>query len=122
MGIFTKKNVSNENVAEATTVIQKSRQPSPVHVASVIIKPRITEKAVLKTDRNVYTFEVRKGASKYEVRDAIKALYNVTPIKVNIMNKEPRHFMARARGRNMMEHGMRKAYVYLKKGDRIELV
>jgi len=93
-----------------------------VHVVSVLKKPRITEKAALLTDKNVYTFEVRKGATKYEIRDAVKALYNVTPIKVHIVNKQPRHFMSRSRGRDMVEHGMRKAYVYLKKGDRIELV
>jgi large subunit ribosomal protein L23 len=122
MGIFGKKDTPKDATTEAKVVTPKVTKVSPVHVASVIIKPRITEKAALLTDKNVYTFEVKKGATKYEVRDAIKALYNVTPVKVNIVTKEPRHYMSRSRGRGMMEHGMRKAYVYLKKGDRIELV
>ncbi len=125
MALFGKKEnveeTKKEKVVEKKAPVASTPQ-IPVHVASTIIKPRITEKAALLTDKNVYTFEVMKGANKYEVRDAIKALYNVTPVKVNIVNKSPRHYLSRTRGRNMMEHGMRKAYVYLKKGDRIELV
>lgn len=121
MGIFGKKDTDN-GVVEAEVVAQVATHQEPVHTPSVIIKPRITEKAALLSDQNVYTFEIKKGASKYEVRDAIKALYNVTPVKVHIVNKQPRHSMSKARGRSLMVHGMRKAYVYLKKGDRIELV
>lgn len=124
MGLFGKKDTDpvsveakKDSVVKATPVVK-----APLNVTSVIVKPRITEKAAILTDKNVYTFEVRKGATKYEVRDAIKALYNVTPSAVRIVNKQPRHFMSRMRGRDMMEAGLRKAYVYLKKGDRIDLV
>ena len=95
---------------------------APKGAADAIVAPRITEKAALLGDRNVYTFEVRKGATKFEVRDAVKALYNVVPQKIRMVNKVPRHYMSRSRGTDRMEHGLRKAYVYLKKGDRIELV
>jgi large subunit ribosomal protein L23 len=57
-------------------------------MTSVIIKPRITEKAALLGEANVYTFEVQKGANKYEVRDAIKALYNVTPTRIHMVHQE----------------------------------
>jgi large subunit ribosomal protein L23 len=122
MGIFGKKDTGE---ATSEVAVVKAVQPSRINttsVTSVIIKPRITEKAALLSDKNVYTFEIKKGATKFEVRDAIKALYNVTPVRVHIVNKQPRHSMSRARGRDMMENGLRKAYVYLKKGDRIELV
>lgn len=92
------------------------------NLAGIIVKPHITEKAALLSDASVYTFEIHKRATKYDVRDAVKALYNVTPMKVHIVNRQPRHSMSRARGRDVMQHGLRKAYVYLKKGDRIELV
>ena len=92
------------------------------NVSSVIIKPRITEKAALSIDRNVYTFIVRRDATKYSVLEAIKSVYNVTPVKIHIVNKKPRHYTSRARGRRMLEKGMKKAYVYLKEGDRIDLV
>lgn len=92
------------------------------NLASVIIKPRITEKAVGKSEQNVYTFIVRRDATKYDVADAIKALFSVTPVKINIVNKSPRQFMSRGKGRVISEKGMKKAYVYLKRGDRIDLV
>jgi large subunit ribosomal protein L23 len=120
MGLFGKK----KSDAEAPVAKEKALPSiaTPASTSSVIMTPRITEKAALLSDKNVYAFEIRKGATKHEVRDAVKALYHVTPLKVHIMNKEPRHFMSRMRGRDTMEHGLRKAYVYLKKGDRIELV
>ncbi len=92
------------------------------NLASVLIKPRVTEKAVGFSEKNVYTFEVRRDATKYDVRDAVKALFNVTPVKVNIVNKAPRQFMSRAKGRKISAKGMKKAYVYLKDGDSISLV
>ena len=121
MGLFGNKKTDGESPVVAKTP-KKVVLVAPLDKTSVIIKPRITEKTALLSDKNVYTFELRKGANKYEVRDAIKALYNVTPERVHIVNKQPRHSMSRVRGRDMMEHGLRKAYVYLKKGDRIELV
>jgi large subunit ribosomal protein L23 len=88
----------------------------------VIIKPRITEKAVGKSEQNVYTFVVARTATKYDVADAVRALYNVTPVKVNIVNKSPRRTMSRSKGRMVTEKGLKKAYVYLKAGDTITLV
>jgi large subunit ribosomal protein L23 len=122
MALFGKKDAVVETTSEAVTKVAKAPRGMAKNVSAVIVKPRITEKAALLTDKNVYTFEIKKGASKYDVRDAIKALYKVTPVKVHIVNKQPRHSMSRMRGRDMMENGLRKAYVYLKKGDRIELV
>ncbi len=121
MSLFGKKK-TEEKEAPVAVVATAQKNPAIIDVTRIIVKPRITEKAALLSDKNVYTFEIKKGANKHEVRDAIKALYNVTPVRVHIVNKEPRHFMSRSRGRDMMEHGLRKAYVYLKKGDRIELV
>lgn len=119
MGLFGKKKVVEEAAPKA---VAPAKPSAPSDITSVIVKPRITEKAAILGDKNVYTFEVKKGATKYEIRDAVKALYNVTPDRIRIVNKQPRHFMSRTRGRDMMENGLRKAYVYLKKGDRIELV
>lgn len=122
MGLFGKKDTAKKEVKTEKKTTAQAVIKNPVHTTSVIAKPRITEKAAVLSDKNVYTFEVKKGATKYEVRDAIKALYKVTPVKINIVNKAARSTMSRSRGRRVTEHGMRKAYVYLKKGDRIELV
>jgi|SRR6056297_1376351 len=97
-------------------------QPTDRDLSSVIIKPRITEKGVGMSERNVYTFVVRKDATKYDIADAVTALYNVTPVKVNTVTKAPRKHMSRAKGRVVSEKGIKKAYVYLKPGDTITLV
>lgn len=104
----------------------KKGGPKPLatdyNLASVIVGPRITEKAVSMSERNVYTFNVRPTATKYAVRGAIKALYNVTPVKVNIVNKKPAKRTKGFQGKTVHEKGMKKAYVYLKKGDTINVV
>jgi len=127
--VSTKTATAKDKVVRAkdTKVVSVKKMISPVLVpdrdlASVIVKPRITEKAAISIDKNVYVFEIRSDATKRVVRDAIKALYSVTPVKVNIVNMKPRHYVSKMRGRSMTEHGLKKAYVYLKKGDRIDLV
>jgi large subunit ribosomal protein L23 len=122
MALFGKKDAPQDGVSEAKKMTVTPVRINTTNVTAVILKPHITEKAAVLSDKNVYVFEIKKGATKYDVRDAIKALYNVTPLAVNIVNKQARHSVSRSRGRDIMEHGMRKAYVYLKKGDRIELV
>jgi large subunit ribosomal protein L23 len=104
--------------------------PKAAHVAlssdrdltSVITGPRITEKAVGQGDKNVYTFNVSRAATKFHVRDAVKSLYGVTPVKINIVNKKPATRLSGSRNRMVKVAGEKKAYVYLKKGDTINLV
>ncbi len=91
-------------------------------LTAVIKGPRITEKSVAQGDKNVYTFTIDRSATKFLVRDAIKALYGVTPVKVNIVNKAPALRLSGSKNRMVKESGMKKAYVYLKKGDTINLV
>lgn len=123
MALFSrnKKDTTEGTEVEKAPVASKAL-PTDLDLSSVIIKPRVTEKAVSQNDKNVYTFIVRKDATKFAVADAVKAIFKVTPVKVNIVNKTPRQFMSRSKGRTVSEKGMKKAYVYLKKGDRIDLV
>lgn len=88
--------------------------------AHVIVRPRITEKASVKTDGNIYTFEVTTDANKISVAKAVKELYNVTPIRVNILPIPKKNVIVR--GKRGVRGGGRKAYVYLKKGETIEFV
>ncbi len=124
MALFGKKKETKvESVIEdkAVSVVAKAL-PTDRNLSVVIIGPRITEKSVAQGEQNVYTFNVRRDATKFLVRDAIKALYNVTPVKVNIVNKKPAERMVGSRSRTKHVAGMKKAYVYLKKGDTINLV
>lgn len=90
---------------------------------TVIVRPHITEKAAIKTGDNVYVFEVASRATKHEIMKAVIVLYKVAPIKVNIVRRAPRKVAQRSRrGTPGTKSGMKKAYVYLKKGDKIEFV
>jgi large subunit ribosomal protein L23 len=126
MGLFgTKKSDAKKETSVSLPKAEKVKTPGtamPFDIASAIIKPRITEKAALLLEKNVYTFEIPKGASKFDVRDAVVSLYKVTPTQIRIVNQAPRRHMSKMRGREMLVSGKRKAYVYLKKGDRIDLV
>ena len=91
-------------------------------LSGVLIAPRLTEKSASRNDAGVYTFIVRRDATKYDVRDAIRALFGVTPRKVTMVNRPPRTTRSRARGRAVTVPGMKKANVFLKKGDRLDLI
>src|SRR5690606_30137403 len=90
--------------------------------SAVLQSPRVTGLGMGQSEQNVYAFKVARSASKYDVRDTVKALYGVTPVKVNIVNKAPRQFKHANTRRVRTEHGIKKAYVYLKKGDTISLI
>ncbi len=126
MALFGKKDSKKEETKgekAVKEVVNVSKASSTDHnLDAVIVKPRITEKAIGQNEKSVYTFEVRRDATKYQVRDAVKSLYNVTPVKVNIVNKKPAKRFVGSRGKNKHVKGMKKAYVYLKKGETINLV
>ena len=87
---------------------------------SVIRRPRLTEKAANLSSANVYTFEVAHGASKHDVARAVVTLYKVTPVKVNVVNTMGKKVSLRTRRGQGTKNHMRKAYVFLKKGDTID--
>jgi len=87
---------------------------------NIIIRPRITEKAaVLSESGNVYTFEVSKSATKPTIMRAVKEIYKVSPIKVNIVNQIAKKVLSK--GKRGSTASLSKAYVYLKKGDKIDI-
>lgn len=97
-----------------------AKSPAAAVPASVLVRPHITEKAAQATAKGVYTFEVAKSATKTQVMEAVQALYKVSPVKV-AMVKVPRKRVQLRRKRGYgTKGGLKKAYVYLKDGDRIE--
>ena len=52
----------------------------------ILRRPYITEKAAILSEQNAYTFEISARANKIDVKRAMKALYNVDPIAVKIIN------------------------------------
>ena len=86
----------------------------------ILKNPRITEKASIVTDRNVYVFDVDRKANKKMIEDAVKAIYKVTPRKVRTTRIPTKKTFVR--GNRGTKGGGKKAYVYLKKGDKIEVL
>ncbi len=84
----------------------------------IILRPRITEKANRTVEGNVHAFEIISSATKKQVAEAIKAFYKVVPLKVNIVKNPAKEVFVR--GKKGFKAGVKKAYVYLKEGDKIE--
>ena len=89
-------------------------------MTTIIKNPRITEKASFHAEQNVYTFDVTENANKTEIKKAIFTLYKVKPIKVNVLTIPRKKIMSK--GKVGKKGGGRKAFVYLKKGDKIEFI
>jgi large subunit ribosomal protein L23 len=85
----------------------------------VILAPRITEKASMQSTANAYTFVVAKNATKHTVLAEIKKEYKVTPLAINITNMPTRNTFIR--GKFGTQAGIKKAIVFLKKGDTIAI-
>ena len=121
MALFSRNRTTTVEAIAPEIVNTSKALATDYNLAAVLVKPLITEKAMMNSDNNVYTFIVLRSATKFSVSDAVKVLYKVTPVKVNIVNKLPRTQLSRSRGRAVSSAGYKKAYVYLKKGDSITL-
>jgi large subunit ribosomal protein L23 len=107
----------------AKTPVAKSAKMRGLDISMVLIRPHVTEKASDLYERGVYVFEIHKHANKMHVRQAIEKLYKVEPIKVAVVVGKPKLMKNPRTGRvQTKKTAVKKAMVYLKKGDKIELV
>lgn len=88
--------------------------------ASILIKPRITEKAARASEKNTYVFDVAVGSTKTEIKKAFVMLYGHLPTKIRTVNKKGDYVFRR----NVLGKTARtkKAYIYLPKGVTIEVM
>ncbi len=90
---------------------------------TILKNPRITEKAAGLSAQRCYSFDVAPKATKQEIAKAIKAQYKVEPLAVRTVTIPTKKVMPRTRkGKIGTSGGGKKAYVYLKKGDTIEVL
>lgn len=90
-----------------------------MNLYDVLKKPVVSEKAESLRNSQCYVFEVDQAANKKLVSQAVKKVFGITPVKVNILN-------ARAdEKKNRYNSGYtakrKKAYIYLAKNDKIEI-
>ena len=90
-----------------------------VEVKKLILSARVTEKASMQSSKNAFTFVVRKEATKGGIADEIKKTYKVTPRAINITMLPARNVFVR--GKKGVQSGIKKAVVFLKKGDTINV-
>lgn len=92
------------------------------HAAHILISPRITEKGAYMTEKGCYVFNVSTSANKQQIAEAIRATYKVTPRLVRVAPVPSKRVATRGTNRHGNTALGKKAYVYLKSGDTIELV
>lgn len=85
----------------------------------VLLTPHQAEKSTFLSEKGVYVFEVAKRANKVMIKQAIKEKYGVIPRKIRIINLPSKTISFR--GRKGIKSGFKKALVYLKPGDKIEM-
>jgi len=92
---------------------------SDLRAFDVIVKPVITEKSTMASEHNQVIFEVRREASKPEIKSAVEQLFKVEVKAVNtILTKgKTKQF----RGKKYTRSNVKKAIVTLKDGQSIDV-
>ena len=120
MAIFgTKK---QEKKAPASPKLRRARQTKLAAGSAhdTIRAPWFSEKALIITEKGVYTFGVPARATKVEIAAAIQEIYKVTPRKIRIVNLPAKKKAMRTKRGVGVRAARCKAYVYLNKGDSIQ--
>jgi large subunit ribosomal protein L23 len=86
----------------------------------ILRAPWFSEKALIVTEKGVYTFMVPKRATKADIASAIKEIYKVEPRKICIVNLPGKKKAMRTKRGVGTRPARRKAYVYLNAGDTIQ--
>ena len=114
---YTNKKQASKTVKNAPA---KKSVPSDGRLDNALVRPWLSEKALIGTEQGVYVFEVPRLATKHDVSAAIEAIYKVTPKKVTMVNLPAKRVSLRTRRGTGFRSRRHKAYVHLKKGDSIQ--
>ncbi len=97
----------------------KPKKENTGNAYRVLIKPLVTEKSSSLGMYNKYAFEVSPRANKIEVTKAIKKVYGLKPLKVNIMTMSGKNVRyGKTEGRTKF---WKKAIITLPEGQKIEI-
>jgi len=94
-----------------------------ITIYDVLRRPLITEKSNYQSGvLHQYTFEVSSEATKTLVKDAIETLFDVSVVRVNMINA-PAKRTRRARSRRLLvrSSGYKKAIITLAEGNTLEM-
>lgn len=105
----------------ANATHKKTRRHKRKDAGSVVLSPRITEKGAVLSEQGAYVFNVAPIANKKEIARAIEDIFKVKPSAVRVVNVAGKRSVTRGTNRRGRSAAQKKAYVYLKKGDTIEI-
>ena len=92
---------------------------SKEHWYDIIKSPAITEKGTLVSEHNTIVFNVAKTATKPEIKKAIEGLFGVKVKAVNTLVRKGKQ--RRFKGQLAMLSDVKKAYVTLEEGQRLDV-
>jgi large subunit ribosomal protein L23 len=95
---------------------------SGFHAEDTLLRPILTEKSWRQMEEGKYTFEVRPGASKAEIRRAVEELFGVRVKRVWTQARSGKPRRTRLDRRLGRTRGARRAVVKLLPGHRIDIV
>lgn len=129
MGIFNKKTDKTEVQATEKKVVAKpvaketsiTAEPhfSRYSLQSIILGPIVSEKSARLHAQHQYVLSVASDANKIEVKKALKAMYNVDAVSVNMVKTKGK--TVRRTGRPGQTSDAKKAIVTLKTGQVISV-
>ena len=90
-----------------------------VATPSILLRPRVTEKAAIASQLNTYLFDVAVDATKSEIAKAFFKQYKTKPVSVNVLNVKPKTYFLR--GKLGIGRRGRKAYIKVPKGAKIDI-
>ena len=89
-------------------------------LSSILNRPHITEKATVSSENSVYVFKVLSASTKQTIAKAFAEKYKVTPVKVSTVTIPAKKVVIR--GKRGVKSGYKKAYIYVKKGEKVEII
>lgn len=115
------KKVVEDKEKEKTKIVPKLKKGKETPQLYRILKsPHVSEKATDLAEKGKYVFKVFPEANKTEIKKAVKSLYGVDVLSVNIIKIPPKK---RRLGKiSGFKKGYKKAIIKIKKGQKIEIL
>jgi large subunit ribosomal protein L23 len=92
---------------------------SKEHFYDIIKSPAVTEKGTLVSEHNQIVFNVAADATKPAIKKAVEGLFGVKVKSVNTLVRKGK--TRRFRGRAAVLSDVKRAYVTLEKGERLDV-
>lgn len=91
-----------------------------MHIEQILVKPLLTEKASIETEKtNRYVFQVLTKSNKYQIKNAVEAMFDVKVVDVKTAILPGK--VKRAGRHTKKTSSWKKAYIKVQDGQKIEL-